>query len=806
MKKVVTFFCGLAALAFASPTISAEDVYIKIDHHNNNLQFAEGNAKYDELNDLLGNIDGLVLDLGEVDFSANEFKGAFVDLANGWQTDGYVVLSAGSDYSSSEAFVKIPIKEFYTYYLPRRFGQNFGKNVDNYSEAPTGVQHVYLSFENGSGNLFGVGFVEEAYTESDYYNSSSYTKPYDNIYINDGDNGKRILWPYENKDKYQDKFVVIEGKEFARSGGGNGDDSGKIDSDGSIGWTGNNLEMKSKSKVDFGSNKYNQILLEAKLSDYDAKVRLKRQLEIYIDEVTDGNRIGCIWYGMEAWNGQPYIPLVCNLEREVSGEHDVILKWGNDGGNNIMNVSFYEGNLYPVTQFPDDYLFPSNVDPITNEGLITLDFIIKDGNNRTDGVDAESKIFNDKWMCTILKTGQWESAGNVGYTNKGTILRITDDKGEELDFGNIEFRSIVAKYATGNDEYINSEDSNYKIYIDLENYGSVEWDREEEWNSETPIAQIPVQETSGWGNVLGSRGLLADPTILFGKHKLYIVLNRKDGANLHALYFEPKVKEEVEGTIDEIENGFTVTFDEDIDLTEDEEAVITVTAPADVDVTNLTPKVTPKDNVLTVELVDYPVGEYTVTIPAGFVNVGEDFINAAVKDQTIKIARTEVDGEVREIENGFTVAFDVDIQLANDEDLVISVVTDDEELDIEDLEPKVSALEGVLTVELEGYPVGEYTVTIPAGFILVGTENINAEIEETVVIEKEEVGGGEDEEQGGEEVEEPKDDDDTSAIDSLEISGNARFFNLTGNEISNPAPGQIVIMVVDGKASKVIVK
>lgn len=543
MKKAFTLFLGMAAMTIAPSRVVAENHYVKIDHNNPDIAIVQGSGKFDVTNLLLGNLsEDIVVDLGEVDFDKG-FNGAYIDVANGWENnvDGAVILSAGQTLESAVPFAKIPFKHFYTYYLPRRYGQNFGNDIEGYT-APTGKQHVYASLEQGKSNtnFFGIGLVDVAYTEADYVNEN-YTKPFDQVYTTDADNGIRLLWPNEDA-RYADKSVVVSGNGFYNvDDPEQTTDAGKIDGDGSIGWTGNNLTMKSREAVDFGAGRFNQVVIHTKMSTWGASVNLNKFLEVYIDEVNDENKIGRVWYGMQAWRDNTYVPLVCNLEKEVSGSHSLIVKWGAEGSCNVMNVGLYEGYNWPVTQIPDPALYPKDDQPIDN--ALVFNFVQSGDNTRSDvDGDGNSKIYNNDWKCTILKTGQWEN-DNVGYTNNGTVLRISAADGSDYDFGTTPFDHIVARYSTGDGNYRGTiDESNFKFYVDLEKDGAIDWNNNDEVNAmlanKNHVGIVRMQATGGWGTVYGLRGDVTDPENLAGKHTLYIVYKSNDGANIKALHFE----------------------------------------------------------------------------------------------------------------------------------------------------------------------------------------------------------------------------------------------------------------------------
>ena len=554
MKKTFTLFLAMAAMAVAPAKVAADNIYVKIDHNNPDISIVQGSGKFDMTNLLLGNPSSdLTVDLGEVDFDKG-FTGAYADIANGWENnvDGAVILSAGPNLESATPFAKIPFKHFFTYNLPRRYGQNFGNGIENYT-APTGKQHVYASFEEGksSANFFGIGLTDVTYTDADYVNDN-YTKPFEQVYTTDADKGIRILWPDEDS-RCADSRIIINGNGFFNvNDPEQTTDAGKIDGDGSIGWTGNNLTMKSRETIDFGSGRFSQIVIRTKMSTWNASVNLNKFLEVYIDEVAEGNRVGRVWYGMEAWRDNTYVPLICNFEKEVSGTHSLIVKWGNEGSCNVMNVGLYEGHSWPVTQTPDPSLYPMDEQPSDN--ALVFNFVQGDGNSRSDvDGDGNSKIYNSDWKCTILKKGQWEN-DNVGYTGNGTVLRISAADGSDYDFGTTPFEHIVARYSTGDGNYRGPiDESNFRFYVDLEKEGTIDWNNDDEVNAlladKNHVGIVRMQATGGWGNVYGLRGDVTAPENLNGKHTLYIVYKSNDGANIKSLHFE-RAAEVVKPTIE----------------------------------------------------------------------------------------------------------------------------------------------------------------------------------------------------------------------------------------------------------------
>lgn len=784
MKKAFTLLLGLAAMSIAPTSAMAEDFYVKIDHNNPDISIVQGSGKFDYTNLLLGNASGdLVIDLGEVDFD-NGYKGAYVDVANGWENnvDGVVILSAGQDLASATPFAKIPFKHFYTYYLPRRYGQNFGRDITGFT-APTGKQHVYASYEEGKSNcnFFGVGFVQNAYTYDDYVNSN-YTKPFDQVYTTDADKDIRILWPNEDS-RYADKSIVVNGSAFYNvNDPGQTTDAGKIDGDGSIGWTGNNLTMKSKETVDFGANRFGQIVIQTKMSTWGASVNINKFLEVYIDEVADENKIGRVWYGMEAWRDNTYVPLVCNLEKEVSGAHSLIIKWGEEGSCNVMNVGLYEGTVWPVTQIPDPSLYPVDHQPI--DDALVFNFVQGDGNSRSDVPgDGNSKIYNNDWKCTVLKDGQWEDH-NVGYTKNGTILRISAADGSGYDFGTAPYDHIVARYSTGDGNYRGTiDESHFKFYVDLEKDGAIDWDNNDAVNAtleqEEHTGIVRMQATGGWGTVYGLRGDVTKPENLNGQHTLYIVYKSNDGANIKSLHFERAAEVAAELT------DFAASADEITKTSANIVATYTVANAKETTKAGIAYRVTGTEewtNVegtlegATIELADLtPNTEYSYDVYATL--DGEQAAEpvtvtfTTLPDPTITLGEEPEVSVVDHIAT-VTVAYTVSDDLVGKE--IIITVNGEANATF-----TPEAAEGTVDVIIEEEDVDEAGRTYTIGFEAEGMES-PAVVEVFIKL---------------------------SGIDTVEADADSvRYINLKGYEVTNPAAGEIYLKVDGNKTTKVLVK
>ena len=174
----------------------------------------------------------------------------------------------------------------------------------------------------------------------------------------------------------------------------------------------------------------------------------------------------------------------------------------------------------------------------------------------------------DPWCYEVLAKGQYESAGNIGYTKNGTVLYLYDPNSADalIDFGNGEYKSIVVDHACdktwlGELEYksivVNHasesswlgpiDEANFAFYIDLDPDFTI---MKETWDTDLasileghePIARVRIQGTGSWGIKKHTAGeMLREVT---GKHQLYMVYNILNsstaGANVFDIYLDKK--------------------------------------------------------------------------------------------------------------------------------------------------------------------------------------------------------------------------------------------------------------------------
>ena len=572
MKKISTLFVGLAALSVAG-NVSAQDLRIETNSTSGVEIIEQG--KFDVLNWLIGHTGGdTKIYLGEVDFGDGDvYKAASIDFANGYGTDGWAVLHAGADFESSMPFTEIPLNEYKSYYAPRRFGANMGFNVNGgVSEGiimgdagaiqytkPTGKQKVYLTFFGGNGNIFAINFYKTELTEDDFINAEDGDWG--------GDDGIRLRWPSEDS-RYDDKRVVIsvydstpavptgEGTDFPECRiDEQTNEAGEVTGNKGWGWTKADF-IVDYGTVDFGNNRFGQMMVEIN----HGRTNLTDYLEFYLDEVAEGNKFAELWSGREL--PERIYPFAINLP-EISGNHKVFVKWVG-GSANVRDIHFYEGT--PWT-------------PATTCGVTLVDEVPMEGDNvfhfgfrgLVDGIGE-----NSPWCSEIKCKGRWESNGNAGYTENGTVLSFYTPTAETIDMTAGNYKTIVVNHASEPAAIGTNPDQYFAFYTDLDPDFLY---NEEDWKSNLdmileghePIAIVPMQGTASWNTIKHTRGEIL--TDLKPFDELFMVYNGA-GANVFDIYFEPAGQSGITNV--EAKNGVEVSA---------EAGVIVVNAQSEAQVT-----------------------------------------------------------------------------------------------------------------------------------------------------------------------------------------------------------------------------
>ncbi len=498
-------FTLLAAAAAMLLTAQAQPLTFQMGHDDGAVIL--NNGKFNPMGSFIGNTSGdagneTVIQVGEVDFGAGDtYKAVSLRFANGWGDGGTAILLAGDDFENATPFAAIPLINWRDSYT------NFRSIGANFSDQPTGVQKVFLTFADRAGNVMDVRFCENEFVETDFENGSMLKEP--NQY-----------------DAYAQTATIlpIEGAELISSPSVDT----RIDN-GSWGWTQEGVIVKYGT-VDFSAG-YDQVIIGL-ASHWNGDVTADH-VEVYIDDVEDANNLlATVWTGIMVRNGKIY--LARNIEKEVTGEHVVYLKW-RGGSSNVAEVEFSKGMLWSLGNILDPIVV-THEDEQPSENADRYSFLDAMKNSE-DAV----YVGRDSQRTTILNRGQWEG-DNVGYTGDGTVLKITD-----VDFKEGQFDKILVSHSTGMSWAGYGDEAFFAFYIDLENNptaveGAPRRITVEDWSQVRsqltdidPISKVRLQATAGWGNVYTTKGELSK---VEGVHDLYIVYTTPDGANVKDIYLD----------------------------------------------------------------------------------------------------------------------------------------------------------------------------------------------------------------------------------------------------------------------------
>lgn len=447
---------------------------------------------------------GTVLEIAEVDFGAGDvYKAASVRYANGWDNGGTVILSAGESYDTALPFAAMSLIDFHgSYTMFRSLGANF-------TDTPTGVQKVYLTFADRAGNVLDVRLYENELQESDFEEGSMLKEPaqiegYADVATVLDINDSELIVPYSDETRPDN---------------------------GSWGWTGAGCVVKYGT-VDFGQGEFDQVVLE--LNSHWQGDQITHFVHVYLDDYENAaNCIASVWCGIDIRdNVKTY--LARNIE-EITGEHVVYLVW-QDGSNNIANVHFSKGMLWSLGNRPDLEFINNYVefDETPSDKAARYSFLAS-----MQGSDEATYIGRDSGLTEIVNQGQWED-DNVGWTGNGTVLKITG-----MDFKNGEFDKVLVAHGTGASGKTYEECSNFKFYLDtdIDVRASVvtDWTKANlQLANIEPVATVKLQYTGGWGNV---KTTIGDLKKVEGVHDVYMVYTCGDGANVKDIYLDDQEEE-----------------------------------------------------------------------------------------------------------------------------------------------------------------------------------------------------------------------------------------------------------------------
>ena len=530
MMKKTTFLASLVALV-APLTIQAADVFV----HASDMTIEE-DAVFDRLNQNIGNCSqNTRVCLGEIDFGAtgDNFQATSIEFANGWFADGWAVLHAGSTYETSVPFTQMAINETGGYQRYGLYAANMAYNAASLDELPygpamegityvkpTGRQKVWMTFVGGSGNIRSINFYENAFTTEDFLNNPD-----------DWDSGIRLLNPNEKPgyDLISLKILSVDSEPAVPVGEGTDYPDTRIDTTqagaNAWGWTKEGF-IADYGMVDFGDGKYKQLVCymthwASNIYDY---------LEFYIDDVTEANKFLTVWSGLDLGNQGPF-PFAKNLPN-ITGEHRVLVKW-RGGSTNLQAIEFVEGILW--VEHVDCGIVLEDVEPDADAFHFTFEGCPEGQGN--------------PWGYEVKCHGQYEGAGNIGYTGNGTVIDFFGD-GDGVDFGEGGWTRIIVNHSSEPSWIGDIDRSNFSFYLDLDPdfvYTPEDWEQNLAaiLEGHEPIAVVRLQGTGAWSVRKRTAGeFLINVT---GKHELFMVYNTPSfntGANVWDIWFDKHVDQQ----------------------------------------------------------------------------------------------------------------------------------------------------------------------------------------------------------------------------------------------------------------------
>ncbi len=536
---------GLVALMLPAASI-ADNLVIKTIPNNGVTIIPSGEGDNTGFEKLTGNIGNtsvdVVIDLGEVDFgeTGDKYKATGIYFANGWFVDGYAILHAGPDYESSMPFTQMQYNETGGYQTYNMYAAQMGYNrPDTLSNEimnrfpdkltspityikPTGKQHVYLTFlGDGAGNILNVTFYEEELTEDMFVS-----------YEDDMYNGGIMLRNPDQVPGYEDNIIkCMTENSVAAVPVGEGTDfpDTRIDSGNYYidqykyhwGWTKEGF-IADYGEVDFGeTGEYTQLV--ARIQHWSANPY--DHLDFYIDEVKDENLIAHLWTAFELRD--TYKTRVINIA-PITGKHKIFVKWVG-GSTDLRSFEFVKGQPWNETG---------------SCGIIFEDIKPSEDAFHFTYIDCPEG-YGNPWAYEVKNKGQYEAAGNIGYTGNGTVISFFDPiDGSGIDFGNGEYKRIIVNHSCDKSWTDEIENSNFSFYLDLDPmyiYTAEDWSGNLAGILEghEPIAVVRLQGSGDWGRRYATAGDIT--TTVTGKHELFMVYNTPTtdaGANVFDIWLE----------------------------------------------------------------------------------------------------------------------------------------------------------------------------------------------------------------------------------------------------------------------------
>ena len=534
MKKSFTLLSvalvGFAASAAVYTDRVAPVQTIQTCNDNLNVEIINDCRFTDDGNNIGNTGTNSIIGLGSIDFgTAHEIQAIAIDIASGWGDDkGFAVFYAGETLETAQPFAQVAIcrtdsyQNYLSYYSVMTCYQGDDATTWSGSEAadaslsyviPEGVQNVYLKFFRRAGNVANVHlFATPVPADQIAKNSRTHegvTYEYD-----------YVIAPNQFEGFYEGA-IRVQAADFQTIANG-----GQIDTNNnSWGWTNGNPVLESLGSYDFGEGGWKQVAIEFNHTN-DWGNTNQCWMEVYLDEVVEGNLVGRFWTGYDLAGNFRFIGK--ELTQDITGEHKVYVKWYG-GTANLREVNFYKDIRFQEACDLDYSKLREDQVPSENAKHIT--FI--------------GETANDYRILTNLGSGERiEDGGNIGWTSRGTAFVF-----ENVDFGDNAYNKIYIDAACDQRYTAASRSSYYDIYIDLEANGEY---TQEQWNNSkteiipghTPVARPYLVGTDGWGNYTRTADDLAE---ISGVHDLYIIMSgdlNEARSNLRGIYLD---KEESSG-------------------------------------------------------------------------------------------------------------------------------------------------------------------------------------------------------------------------------------------------------------------
>lgn len=478
MKKRL-FTLLTAMIGIAGSMAAADDLVFKMVEDGDVTIVNDG--RFDIVNQIIGYTKpGTTLCFGEIDFGdGNVYYANGAEIAHeNPDMEGTLDFYMGHPDEGGQLFTSIDIKGTNAFQYYRTFRYNFyPEGTDGYV-FPRGKHTVYMRYNDCEGNIKKVVFYGHE--------------------LGDDEQGQMADPTYNAVHLPASQATVVNPDEFPET---------RLNDEGAFGWTAGGLMVKY-SGVDFKDGKtYGQI---AVVSSHGGSTNPDGFLELYVDNAdSEDNMIAKIWTARD-WRWVVYAPLAANLKKEISGKHDLIVKW--TAQTNLKEVQLIEGTPWELDE-EDQPVKVELVDEPLSPNAYGMHF------------DAMGGIENTvDFMATGSDRLQYEAA-NLGYTSGGVVLRFN-----AVDFKDGQFTRILVDHSS---DQTSLGASTFDFYIDL-NHDS--YDDLSVLEGDTKLATVKAQGTGNWGDHKKTAGLMTSKVT--GEHDLYMVFNTTGGANIHGVYLD----------------------------------------------------------------------------------------------------------------------------------------------------------------------------------------------------------------------------------------------------------------------------